>query len=676
MKVTFANESPFDREYWAVVGVPPGSLSRFGLECNVRVSPSRVWRAVQGQKRNGVEYWRVRCKIKANEVVDGEFIDTASPEPFTPHPWVLDEPQALIPKLLDANGDEYEVEVVEGPHVLSSDAAHLRWHIHLRYPQLGMVLEWWTDMRHDDPVMPYWCKLVWSDRTDVRFNRTFPSGSLLLSAGEYFTVDLAKRKGVVGPVQLQDGDWAYGLNDRAITLTDGSGIFLTGNMLCYKQHQDGGHASIDETADPEDQSLDIMNLQAGMLGGVVGFGEWNGRWLAAEQMPKEYFNFHSDMASAKARYHSWVDQPAGHFGAGEYGIGVSPGQTGDQEDFNASKGTWALLAKQAWFVRAMQYASHCEVYRGNHHYESDGTVLRAINHPLWTTWSGVTHYHSSPSPDRLGKGPNEPPGTGWNGYDDQHKSQNNLAAYAMFMDDPLVHSIVEHQFEVDSACYRFRYPNNGSGAARAQGRQIGSWAQLHMIDDSPRWLGLIDARINKIAEIDTMNVSGPIRALQIGGPDWRKEVFLNGELAPYLSMWEHGLAMVGMYKAYKQNPTAALHVVCTKLARTLCDSGWFTENGQDYIVSDMAWNGGEWLPGGFNRANGFQTNGGGTSTTTQEFIYTEGMSGVTTWSFAGIVAAQDFLEDGDSELVRFIEDTTKNGAWDRKSAEWWCIAGR
>ena len=67
------------------------------------------------------------------------------------------------------------------------------------------------------------------------------------------------------------------------------------------------------------------------------------------------------------------------------------------------------------------------------------------------------------------------------------------------------------------------------------------------------WKKLIDSRVQQSASQDSMLVNGPMKALAVIAPDGRKRIYKNGQLAATVSMWEHGLAIVGLYNAYKNN---------------------------------------------------------------------------------------------------------------------------
>jgi hypothetical protein len=307
-----------------------------------------------------------------------------------------------------------------------------------------------------------------------------------------------------------------------------------------------------------------------------------------------------------------------------------------------------------------------DLFRGVHHYEADGTPLKRDNHPDWITWSMGTHWHTGVSRDRLGKTGPQPSqsGTGWLGYDDQHRSQNNLAAYLALTDDPLMLNHVYHQTTVDEAAHRVRY--QGTGAARAQGRTNGTLAQLATVvpdDLRARIVQVVTRRMEPIINNPMLDVSGPMKVLSWMGPDARKPIYdENGNLAPTTSMWEHGLAAVGLYKVAKENlssglpgghPGSVLRTVC----ETLLNFGFFFDGNNWHTVHDIWYRDGEAPPGGLFEASPHLTTGHG---------------GVGTWTFAGILVAREVLGGGHTDLDNYIAWRTDNReASDRRTAEWW-----
>ena len=663
VKATIQNLSTFDREHWVTVTFPTSKVQDFPTECKFITTKGDEWRAVKGKQSGKKTVFRVQANIQGNETVEGNLQPSMEDVAisFKPHKWVIDDPVALMPELYGM-----ESEIVSPPTVVDQSPAHMRWHMKFRIPSKGLIFEWWADMLHNDPVMPCKGKIVWSDRKDSRANKTFDVGELKLAIGEYFVMDFQARKGIQPPLQVDSSRWVSVLNDRLITLNDGAGIPFSLNILAYTNK---------EPAEEHDeleselvwQAKSIKNMQAALVGDIVGAcSEWQGDWCAAENVPQEYTASHYEANADVAQFNEMMSVNFGHFEPINIGIGKTPGQTGKQEDFGATKGTHVVLDKQVAYIPALQFASYYELFRGINHYEESGEKLMSESHPQWVTWSGRTHWHPGVSPDRLGKeGGDVPPGTGWWGYDDQHRSQNNFAAYAMLSDDPLTEDQMAHQLETDKACYRIKFPGYGAGAARAQGRQIGCWAQFMALTDGLQhqsWKELIDKRVHQAATQHTILVNAPMKVLSVIPPDGRKRIYKDGQLTSTVSMWEHGLALVGLYKAYKNNPTAEMRFLLTALSETMLQFAWFVERGRRYVVGDIMWNDGQ--PVELKLSNGWDETGN--NPRTQQFLYSENGRGINMWTMAGLRVAREFLDYKNTQLDALLNTNVST----QEEAEW------
>ena len=663
INATIQNLSTFDREHWTTVTFPTSKVSHFGVECKFVTSKGDEWRAVKGSTSGSKTVFRILAKIEGSERARGKLINeplTENAPTFKPHKWVVDDPVALMPELYGM-----ESELIAPPRLIEKSPAHMRWHLSFKVPAKGLIVEWWADMLHDDPIMPCKGKIVWSNRKDPAQNKTFDVGELKLGLGEYFVLDYMTRKGMQPPLQVDSSRWVSVLNDKLITLNDGAGIPLSLNILAF------GNAEPQEDHDDLEGNTwiprSIKNMQAALLGDIVGAcNDWDGEWLAARNVPMMYPGNVSKAMADVETFNQMMSVNFGHFEPIGIGIGKTPGQTGKQEDFGASKGTHVVRSNQPAFIPALQFTAYTELFRGINHYEENGMKLKASDHPEWVTWSGRTHWHPGVSPDRLGKqGGDTPPGTGWWGYDDQHRSQNNFAAYYMLSDDPLVLDQMHHQREVDRSSYRIKFPNYGAGAARAQGRQVGCWAQFCSITDGAEadsWKELINRRVKQSIAVDSMLVDAPMKALAVIGPDGRKRIYRDGQLAPVVSMWEHGLALVGLYNAYKVNPTDDLRYVLTALSETILEYGWFVQNGKHFIVGDIIWNDGKHVD--LRISNGWDEMG--SNPMTQQFLYTEGARGVNQWTAAGLRVAREFLNIDDTRLNYLLGDSANT----QEDSEW------
>ena len=663
ISATLVNTGAHDSEHWVAVTFPSEAVSGFGVEATF-VTDGEEWRAVKGSTHASKTTYRIQTKLGAGQRVTGKLVNQPSHrvEPYKIHKWVTDDISDVLPSL--GSG------AIDPPQLVESSPAHTRWHIRQRVNS-GIILEWWADVLHGDPVVPVWGKIVWSDRGDTSPSKTFSAGSIKLMCGEYLVIDFSERRKLTKPTMGGTGKYII-TNEEHLVLDDGVGIPITGRMLAFI---DPGAPTGHGDPDLDELQRDISNLRAAATGEVFGVcDEWDGHWLAHLKTPdvsKLAGYIGADFETDHGRFKHELGSKAGMFSKiSNLGIGMTPGQTGGQEDFGATKGTYAVSLQKPEWLLALRYISHYELFRQINLYDANGYRLLAENHQGWDTWSGRTHLTSS---DRLNKPLPGWPSNGWFGYDDQHRSQNNFCAYALLSDDPLVHDQILHQLEIDRACYRIKYPNYGTGASRAVGRQLQTWANLSTVYKREDWLDLMRKRIEPVSRIHVLGEENVIKVLAIGNPDGRKQVYMNGELAMWTSLWEAGLAMVGLYAVYKQMPENE-HIVSVmdRLSETMVNKAWFREDEKHYIVADIVWNNG-YGPDSLTKANGWDYKG--TNPQTQQFIYTHKATGVTDWTFAGILAARNYrvsrglsVPEGIDAL---IEDVT---SWANKShVEWWAM---
>lgn len=673
MRATLVNVSSRTRRHWAQVTFPRQAASAFGVECTFVCDDGRRFRAVRGRNRGlGATVYRIRCLMDADEWVQGVLVSEAhrDADALRAHRWTTDDIAALVPDigvLTEGNVLTWSPAAPSALALVDQSGAHHRWFLRKEIPHTGVIFEWWGDILHEDPVIHAWGKVVWSDRTDPKNNRNFPG--FAMRSGEFFHLDYGRRHGSSAPVRSQQRQWEFVLGTN-LNLVDGAGLPLSGRMLSFigpnVESQIG--ADVDLADMQNNDALDFSSLLAAAEGPIVGVcHEWDGSWCAALNVPR-FQNVPAAKAAALMQWNQFVNSgevPVGWFGSRPVGIGKTPGQTGGQEDFGATKGTAAVSLLDPRQILRYQYSVYTELFRGFMHYEN-GLPLRLQNHPQWVTWSGVTHWHSGVSLDRLGKELVAfSPGTGYYGYDDEHRSQNNLAAYMALTDDPLVDDILVHQTTTDLASYRMRFPNNGAGAARAQGRTAGAWANFAMLTDGT----LRDDQLRLLAEVTRKAITNPtfqpsrqVMTLHNHGPDGRKPIRDEaGNLLPTWCVWEHGLAMVGIYNAQKARPNDNdTREVALRLARTMAEWGCFESSDGWWLVGDAWFRDGQALPEPLSKTN-----------TKHNF----GRGDVCTWTFAGVLAAAEILPDGDPlrakarACVAFMTGGAEAG--DATTAEWW-----
>jgi len=614
--------------------------------------------------------FRIFTTLEGGQKLEGDLKGYAHPtagETYRWHKWTADDLAAIVPDI----GIQKGSEILWTTHTLSvtpveTSSVHQRWHLRKMIPEEGIIFEFWADIHHDDPVLDFWGKVVWSDRNDPSWKKEFEG--IYLRAGEFLALDFRDLHGATLPNKVGN-NWISLLASN-ITVKDGAGLPLSGTMPCFV----GPRGLPGPDVDPEDSqnqdNRDFESLLSSIFGQVVGVcHEWDGHWLGCKNIPKVK-NEQQLIQESNERWHAFKGLPNGRgwYALRPVGIATDPATTGDQEDFGATKGTYAVTAKDPRHILVYRYSVYSDLFRGYNHYESNGSPLREEDHPQWVTWSSGTHWHAGVSPDRLGKTDPLEPFEGWYwGYDDQHRSQNYVAATYCLTDDPLLLDQLTHHLTTDMAMYRMRYPNYGNGAARAQGRTAGAWANFYVLADGQNKVdlkALLTRRWEGMAEQEHFGAHNEVPVLASHGPDGRKPIFDDGgNLLPTWTIWEHGLAVVGFYSAYKADPShPGSKELLTRLMETVVDNGCFEADDGWWLVGDMWYRGGERIPEPLSKDN-------------NKILW--GRGGVGGWTLAAIIAAADFLEPGPlKDKAMSCANYFSNGelATSTRAAEWWAHA--
>jgi len=681
MNCSVVNLSPLPRSHWGVLTVPRRRAKDLPAECTFQTVDGRQWRAVRGRSVGLKTVFRIHAHLEGNQRVDGQLLPHAHADATNKeaqaHKWVVDDVLEMIPRvgvpLIPGNFASIAWSDIVDLQVVSTSPAHTRFQLHQRLPMAGLHFSCWIDVLHNDPVATFRGRIVWSDRNDQANLKTFEH--LVWKCGEYCSFDYARRYGISDPVGMGT-DWVALLNAAPVTFCDGMALPVSGRILSFDStaHPLGDPSDITDV-----DNLAFQNLCAAAFGPVLGVcHEWEHDWLAAGHLPR-FQDAWRPRQQADTDWFNWTNQmqnQGGYFADRLFALSRMPGQTGNQPDFGATKGSSVVVAHDARLIWALQQGADGEALRGYTHFDQDGHVLQAEAHPAWVTWSRRTHWSTGVSTDRLGKSPQLPfPQGGYEGVDDEHCSQNYLAAHLALTDDPLHEDQLRFLLQTDRAAYRFRYPNNGSGPTRAQGRTAGSWAQLACVaadTDAAGFVDLLARRMLQSGTIDTMHVAGPMKTPCVQGPDPRKTIYgVDGLLARYTCVWEIGLYCIGFAQVVLRDRgnrsdvgqrALDLLLVC---AETLAQFGFFQQGGQWFTVWDILWNGGEPPPGGMVNPSPHITSN-------------PGAGDVGSWTFAGCVAAREFLPRENPHWARLNEYvlaiTGGQEAGNRETAEWWAIA--
>lgn len=540
--------------------------------------------------------WAVRAPFSEGQTIEGHFMapltDTISGV-YQPHPWVSDNLNALIPacsirlKQPDGSTDDHLTEIVSGPTLVSSSEAHQRWHTVSK--AAGFVLNTWTTFWSYSPVADFSAALVWSDPTNPEPGIRVEG--IALEVGEYPVLDHARRHGIewqpVRKGDVKDGKWVLVLSGPR-SFSDGSGLPLTGRLLCLPQ---------DLTAPmPPDLQQDLEEIFAGLEGPLVGAMagyEWDGHWLAHGNVARLHTLFNEQQMVA--RVDGWLHElPAGGDWYDRRSLGCSrvPAQTGGQEDFGSTKGTPAFF-DPAWLHQA-QESVHADLLRAFCYHEASGQPMDPADHPEWRSWAFRTHWRGSG--DYLGKRAllwGEGGDTGWTGYDDEHRSQNNLAAHYALTGDPLDLYLIERSSAHDIAsAAHYGYVDS----ARAFGRRALTYANVMLLSDPGselynRQKELLAAELDLIlANWTPAKYAHGIDVLGVS-TDARSGITYDGQPIPYWSPWVNAILCVGAYAAWKVTRDTRWLDIVRRVSRTVTRYAYFLnpEDSLWWSCDAVAW---------------------------------------------------------------------------------------
>ncbi len=688
MRAHIKNRSPLPRTAWThQFGVPLQALPFPANMGTFVADDGRRFPVVRGEDvGDHSATYRMRVTMGGKERIAGTLVDEYTPlQGQFFHRWVTDDLAANVPIAtlydpatgrLDDMGDHGGIPLA-GPQKLSESAAHQRWFARAGNSALGCVQEWFWDVCHDDPAVHFWTTVGWSDRRDPRLTRVH-RGHFGFVSGEQLALSYATRHG-----------WSYTEfgGKRAVLLAqdqawkDGGSIPARGYVLCYKGPSGGPW-----TPDGNDER-DVQNLYAakgGPVRVVIEGWQWDGKWLAARNVPK-YSQTGGLQDMPPEVFDQLLQQPAGLFVDRPSGCAKYPGQTGKQADFSATQGSRALLYWDPDSLEEKIYSVESDHFRGNLHFEADGTPINPGNHPQWVTWGGDTHYDHNVSPDRLGK-TEAPVFAGpmgdWKDYDDEHRSQVTKAAVIALTGDPLLTIQWLQHTSVDICSYAARF--KAVMALRAEGRCAHTWANMALLlpDQGKRNAQyLIDQRVALWDTHPLMHVTGPMKTLAFHGPDGRKPIVdAQGNLVPTMTMWEVGLFLVGaisLLSSGKATDNAALRRTVLAMCRTMARYGSFqkTADGTWQIVGDVEWRDGNDVP----IADSTFTPGVGYKYT----VFEPNAGGVQSWTMAGIIGAERMLRDsGDATDMPLADKCLAamnafgvdlQNPPNQEAAEWWAV---
>jgi len=213
---------------------------------------------------------------------------------------------------------------------------------------------------------------------------------------------------------------------------------------------------------------------------------WDGNWLAGRAAPWEF----RDSIDSRNEADALLAHVGNVTDARPLANELETGRTGSQPCFGATKDLLATSG-DANRMLLLEWSADDYLLRGLIHYETNGAMVTAANHPNWKTWSGCAHESGS---DTLGKSVSNRP-WGWDtfasgrkiGVDDQHRGDLYIHCDYAMTGDELLREQLLHHLQTDKArafrANRLAMPDPSDprnmdwvDAPRAYGRMWQSWA--------------------------------------------------------------------------------------------------------------------------------------------------------------------------------------------------------
>ena len=677
MRVVIENLSDMPRTNWVRCAFPVAKVESHSHECRVIADDGRHFRAVRGEQIGShSQIYRIEAVLNGSEKVGGDLVDGVfDTMAFSAHPWALDDPADLLMSAEIQVDGEILSTSSQSPIITlqNKSLAHQLFHFISATEEHGFRFEWWLEILHKDPVARCWGRLTWGDGSDP--NEHIRIQGVALSCGEFYVDDFARQKGMSGPV-FADGKWRISASGPR-WMVDGSGLDFQGQLLMMAAREAPDATAWHELEDgPGWGAESIRSLNAAWRGKpvVALCEEWNGRWLAAQNEPR------CSWAELDAEFRlEWAAHQAKEIAGGDFydprplGVGQNPPGAGGKEDFGATKGSYAISLGEPRALQMLDYSATQDVYRAGTTLSRGGILDPEVIGGEWLTWTGYTHYHPGVSPERLGKTANafgfpNLDITGWVGMDDQHRSQNGLAAAYALSGSPLLRSILEGFTITDTAMV----PNR-VGAARAIGRLLGAWAQYALLLDDGiarrRIMMAAGQKLDLALAAPEMTVTGPVRVIAHGEPDPRKLVYdYDGKPARWWSVWEHGLAAVGLSNFYKATDDERALQLLSTICRTVIERALFVHEGTWYLPDDIYW-----------REDGQALENASWTPESEQLVVSPGIGGTTGWAFCAVLIGAEILSGPTADRAKEAIEQIVPGelvASDRITAEWWaCVPG-
>jgi hypothetical protein len=523
---------------------------------------------------------RFECRIKEGSAAQH------NAEQFVASPWVAKNPGGSILRAFVTLEDDTVIPLyVGGDFKLITGNRHIQtFDIESPVVQgwcLKQILSIYSNLDH----VEFKLALNWHDRSNPSYNVNIKE--IRLECNDEFVIYHQGQLGIPRPTYNPLIDtWSCVITSGIQQILDGAGIEVRGFILALPED------FISFDSDNVDTEARVENLNAirfgpsnaGGIGGVYAIHSnlnYNSNWFNSN-LPNS--RIEDAILNPKLAYQPSI------FSARTIGMAKTPYQSGAQNDFGADKGYEAtVLLDPIW----MSYAIGGLVDRlrpYNIHEPNGGRVTKEL-HPTRVTWNLVTL--DSQSKDFLGKTKWAPRGlgTGWVGYDNQHRSQNLNITYYALTGDELELDTLSNALEAD-----LQQAVNQSLADREIGRTFNCWAKMLRIlpaSDRNRLLPHVETKINELLSFWRGRLlSGPEKTVKCSQiiKDPRGIINpTNGKQEVCWLPYQHAQMIQGVYSMIKAlqlfgRNNLSLESLLKDLCITLVDNGFANHGSEWYPI--------------------------------------------------------------------------------------------
>lgn len=594
-----SNLSNIPRKQWVDVALPAADAALLPKLC--RFDP-QGWIAFQG-RRVGLHsvMFHVLANLAPNQSVSGHFTpvsnSAATFSPWGMSDWVADNTAAVVPvpAMYDSQGVEHRLGQIRFELVEDVSPARRVFHIAGRLGTTPMTYDAWIYVYAGQDVVEYEASFACAD--PGLQGMSYDLNALWLESGEYPQMDYRTRLGLPAPSRQTSipthpsyGHWLQLLSGPR-TLGRGEGLHVSGSLLCFIEPGRTATATAYGTNGMLNQwSVNdrIDELAAEYRFPCVGMWQhWQDKWLAFGRVPEVPIPFRGDGGvgdsnASWAAFTSMLQQPADLFEQRPRGLFRNAPSTGAQEDFGACKGALAVTVGDPRWLFDAGYSVPEIAMRGFHYRESDGRPMLNVNHPTLQCFGQLPNCRTTG--DSLGYPcplPYTWPTTGWTSWDEQHRSHNNFLALLALTGRHAWTAQLRDLEEVDKS-----YVPNWMDSPRAEGRLTMAWSNMYLLTDDPAdrqsLLACMQQRLQAVLNHwPGRNFVGvpnkPIHALEVGSDVTFLEP--NGSRVPAIIVWEHSIAVMGFYAAWRVTGDQRYFDLAKDVSRVVVDHCCFVENG-------------------------------------------------------------------------------------------------